>query len=451
MTNGKGTKTITWLHPRKIPPGRKPTYLRVCANYRPQKADPFRIRWTVGGNLIIYHGDTYTPNANVITAKILLNSVVSTKLAKFLGIDLTDFYLGTPMARPEYMLVPLSMIPQEMIEEYNLMPLVHDGKVLAQINPGMYGLPQAGRIAYDKLKIHLAKGGYVPTGRTPGLFKHDTRPIYFCLEVDDFGVKYINRDDAEHLINHLSTAYKCTVDWDGKIFLGIHLDWDYKKRLVDLSIPNYVNKARHVLGHKNPVRPQHNPHPYTAPQYKKGPQMVDNPTITPLTKEQRTTVQKFCGLFQYYARSIDTTMLSTISSIATNMTTATKKDLDFRMNQFLDYAATHPDTRIRFIASEMQLWIHSDASYLSEPKARSRAGGYFFLSNKPTHPIDPNSPAPPDNGSILVICKIIDAIMASAMEAEIGAAFINTRESVPIATTLQELSHKQSPTRTSKS
>ena len=53
----------------------------------------------------------------------------------------------------------------------------------------MYGFPQAGCIAYDKLKIYLAKGGYVPTGRTPGLFKHDTHPIYFFLVVDDFDVK----------------------------------------------------------------------------------------------------------------------------------------------------------------------------------------------------------------------------------------------------------------------
>ena len=110
--------------------------------------------------------------------------------------------------------------------------------------------------------------------------------------------------------------------------------------------------------------------------------MFNNPTIEPLIKAQHKTAQTFYVLFQYYARSIDTTMLSTISSIATNMTTATRKDLDFRMNQFLDYAATHPDARIRFIASNMQLWIHSDASYLSEPKTRSRAGGYFFLSKK---------------------------------------------------------------------
>ena len=203
------------------------------------------------------------------------------------------------------------------------MPLVHDGKVLAQIIRGIYSLPQTGHIVYDKLEIHLVKGGYVPTGHTPGLFKHYTHPIYFCIVVDDFGVKYINCDNAKHLIQHLSTAYKYTIDWDGKIFLGIHLDWDYNKRTVDLSIPNYINRVRKVLGHKDPILPKHNPHPYTAPQYNKVPQMVNNPIIEPLTKAQRKITQTFCSLFQYYARSIDTTMLSTISSIVTNMTTAT--------------------------------------------------------------------------------------------------------------------------------
>ena len=99
-----------------------------------------------------------------------------------------------------------------MIDEYDIMPLTHKGLVLAEISRGMYGLPQAGRISYDKLVIHLEKGGCIPTGRTPGLFKHKTRPIYFCLVVDDFGVKYIDKADAQHLINHLAEAYTCTVD-----------------------------------------------------------------------------------------------------------------------------------------------------------------------------------------------------------------------------------------------
>ena len=148
------------------------------------------------------------------------------------------------MARPEYMIVPLKIIPDEMIKEYNPLPLARNNMVLAQINYGMYGLPQAGRIAYNKLVLHLTKGGYVPTCRTLSLFNHITRPLHFCLVVDNFGVKYTNRQNTKNLVEHLSKEYKWTTGWEGKIYLGIKLDWDYDKRTVDLSMPNYIPKAR---------------------------------------------------------------------------------------------------------------------------------------------------------------------------------------------------------------
>ena len=173
------------------------------------------------------------------------------------------------------------MLPLEIMQEYNIKKLIHNGSILARINKGMYGLPQAGRIVYDKLVTHLEKGGYIHTGRIPGLFKHRTRAIHFCLVVDDFGIKYIHKADAQHLIDHISDKYTCTIDWNGNIFLGIHLDWDYNKRMVDLTMPNYVSKARHVLHHKMPNKPEHSPHPYTAPKYGKHQQMADNPIIRP--------------------------------------------------------------------------------------------------------------------------------------------------------------------------
>ena len=94
------------------------------------------------------------------------------------------------------MRAPTSMIPQEMVKEYNILPLVNDGMVLAEIIKGIYGLPQAGHISYNKLFQYLKTGEHIPTVHTPYLFKHRTRPIFFCLVVDDVGVKYTNRDDA---------------------------------------------------------------------------------------------------------------------------------------------------------------------------------------------------------------------------------------------------------------
>ena len=107
----------------------------------------------------------------------------------------------------------------------------------------------------------------------------------------------------------------------------------------------------------------------------------------------------------------------------------------------LNYAATHPDAAIRYHASDMQLHIHSDASYLSEPEARSRAGGFYFLDGK-DRPDDKNY-KPKLNGPIYVLSKIICNVMASAAEAEMGGLFMNGQEGTVLRTTLEEMRWKQ--------
>jgi hypothetical protein len=139
-------------------------------------------------------------------------------------------------------------------------------------------------------------------------------------------------------------------------------------------------------------------------------------------------------------------MLVAIGSIATAMSTSSWKDIRQRLHQFLNYAATHPDAEIQYHASEMHLWIHSDASYLNEPKARSRGGGYFFLSSKPNFPIGPNDTPPPLNAPIQVNSKVIPNVMSSAQESETGTGYINAKDAVPLRTALEEMGHKQGPT-----
>ena len=111
---------------------------------------------------------------------------------------------------------------------YNLGPLVHNNAVHAQIRKAMYGHPAAGRIANDALVPILREAGYIQSETTPGLLKHETRPIAFCLVVDDFGVKYVGKEHAQHLIDTLKNAkYQVTTDWEGTTFCGLTLDWDY--------------------------------------------------------------------------------------------------------------------------------------------------------------------------------------------------------------------------------
>ena len=107
----------------------------------------------------------------------------------------------------------MSDIPQDIIDQYGLTVKAVNGKVLVEIRKDMYGLKQAGRIANDQLKKHLKSYGYVPCRYTPGLFTHTSQKISFALCVDDFGVKYTFKADAQHLLTCVEKLYKCTIDW----------------------------------------------------------------------------------------------------------------------------------------------------------------------------------------------------------------------------------------------
>ena len=130
-------------------------------------------------------------------------------------------------------------------------------------------------------------------------------------------------------------------------------------------------------------------------------------------------------------------MLVALGSLATEQANPTEETMH-KCKQFLDYAASQEDAVITYRKSDMVLAIHSDASYLSEPRARSRAGGHFFLSE--------DERDPRDNGAVHTMAKIIKAVMSSAADAELGGLFINAKTAVPIQTTLEELGHKQPPT-----
>jgi len=86
----------------------------------------------------------------------------------------------------------------------------------------------------------------------PGLWHHKTRPIKFCLVVDDFGIKYVGKEHADHLLHALTTKYECTTDWEGKLYCGISLAWNYDECHVTLTMPKYVPNAHHKFNHTRP-------------------------------------------------------------------------------------------------------------------------------------------------------------------------------------------------------
>ena len=435
----KGTNTIFFIPKYEIPKERWKdiTYGRIVVGYKPDKLEKNRARLTVGGDRIDYPYAVSAPTCDLPTIKLLWNSVISTPGAKYFTMDISNFYLGSPMKRPEYMRMPIKLIPDEIIQEYDLLSIVTDGWVYIKIARGMYGLPQAGKLANDLLKERLAIWGYYPAQFTPGLWRHVWRPVTFTLVVDDFGVKFVDEANAEHLKMVLEKYYDITVDWEGKKYVGIDLKWDYQKRTVDTSVNGYVEEALHKVQHKKPTKPQDAPAKAIPIQYGAKVQKTNTDTSPRLSAEGIKAIQEVVGIFNWYSRAADPTMARTLSSIAARQAKATTKVKE-EVKQFLDYCATHSHATVRFLASDMILALHSDASYLSEPESKSRAAGHYYLANKNNDSLS--------NGAVMTLSKIIKHVMTSASEAEVAALFYNCKAAQPLRITLEEMGHPQPKT-----
>ena len=151
----KGTNTIRFIRKDEVPVGRRKdvTYGQFVCTVRPEKKEQNRTRFTVGGDRINYPGEVATPTAEMLVAKTLFNSVISTSGARFMTMDISNFYLMTPLKRPEYMKIKLTDIPQEIIDEYKLKDKVTtNGFVHIVATKGMYGLPQSGLLANKLLE-----------------------------------------------------------------------------------------------------------------------------------------------------------------------------------------------------------------------------------------------------------------------------------------------------------
>jgi hypothetical protein len=102
----------------------------------------------------------------------------------------------------------ISNLPPNFPKAYNLINLAtDDGTIYVKIQKGMYGLPQAGILAQNLLKKRLNEHGYHQNNVTPGLWKHDWRPLLFTLCVNDFGIKYVGQEHANHLAKILEEQF----------------------------------------------------------------------------------------------------------------------------------------------------------------------------------------------------------------------------------------------------
>jgi hypothetical protein len=163
--------------------------------------------------------------------------------------------------------------------------------------------------------------------------------------VDDFGVKYVGREHAEHLMECIKNNYNIYSDWNGSAYCGLTLEWDYKHRTMDLSMPGYIKAALHKYQHAAPARPEHAPHAWNPPIYGAKTQYVEDETTSPaLSNKDVTKLKQLTGTLLYYARAVDPTLIMPINVLESEQSRATEVTAD-KVTKLLNYCNTHPETK----------------------------------------------------------------------------------------------------------
>eukprot|EP00804_Cyclotella_cryptica_P026379 CCRYP_007675-RA/>CCRYP_007675-RA protein AED:0.41 eAED:0.41 QI:0/0/0/1/0/0/5/0/309 len=279
-------------------------------------------------------------------------------------MDISNFYLNTPS--------PTRIHPSQHLRHttrdhrgIQSRDIAEEADPFISMQIKVCRAPDGGLNANELLEKRLNKAGYYQSKLACGTH-YSTHSIHFGR--DDFGVKYIGTEHALHLKSVIEEHYKCSADW-------------YHNRL-GLANRKYGAKKQYAL---------------------------QESTATLLGKNDKKFIQQ---------STLHCYVPSAIASQSTNPTSDTMK----QTKQLLDYIASQENAVITYNASDMVLATHSDAGYLNEPKARSRAGGHFFLST--------SADIPPNNGAILNIAHIIKHVMSSATEAELAALYINARSHI---------------------
>ena len=411
----RDTKTMHATHYSDIPADRR----GEISYYSPQVKEKMkesglqrRVRGTYGANNCNYTGRKSAKTAELEVVKSLANAAVSED-ANLASADLKDFYLAEELERPEYLRIPLKLFTDKVLDELNLRQFIDRDCIYFEVVRTMYGLPQAGYLSQKGLVKHLNQAGYFEDPIVPMLFTHQSNGVSFCLVVDDFIIKYKQKSALDHLLNTLRAKYEVTVDDTCSKYLGMHFLHDKAKRIIRITMPGYVRKMLHQFQHC-PVTPQQSPSTYVSPMGGAKAQLPYEDHSGALDPEALHTLQSIIGGALYYGRTVDPLVLPQVCALASEQATATQDTLA-QAYRLLGFMMANPDNGIEYRASNMKLWTYSDASYLSRSRARSVAGGHHYASDE----------TGAFNGSICSVSTIIDVVVGSAYEAEVGATYIN--------------------------
>lgn len=440
LNKDRSLATMYPIYPHDIPQSHKDTIMGIAAVYKKKStttATTYRARWAANSSRHEYLGPTSSRVAESATVHMLLNAVISED-AEFATIDIKDFYLGTMLDHLVYLKINKEMFSPAVTEEFELSKFIQDNKwIYFAVQRTIYGLPQAGKIAQDKLVTVLQTGGYTET-RTPGLFRHTQRSTTFVLIVDDFGIKYKTQDDLDHLMATLRKAYTISIDATGSQILGYTIQRDRIARTLTLSmpeaIPRIIAKYRPTWEHEN-IRGAQSPGIYAAPIFGTTPTTPESDNEpTPLSPDEIHEIQRVLGSCQYIALSIMPSIQTACGEIASEVNKATTKT-QAKIDRLLRYMAAYPNPTRVYHASEMVLTIQSDTSHDSRPGSKDVVGGVFYLGFK-NNPYKVNAP-------FATISKQLQWVVNSAAESEYSGLFFNGQQGYNFRETLQDLGFPQ--------
>ena len=219
----------------------------------------------------------------------------------------------------------------------------------------------------------------------------------------------------------------------------MRIDYNRPAPYVAQSMPGYVAAALRRFNVTRGSKPTHSPLLYEPIRYGAHVEKVTEDMSSPLGAADIKFIQEVIGVFLYYARTVDPTMLAPLNKLASRQANPTEQLLR-EVHHFLQYAATWPSAELVFVPSDMRLAIWSDASYLSESDSRSRAGGHHSLTNAG------DFSKAPLNGAVEALSTILPVVVAAASEAEVGAIFLNAQAAASTRATLLDLGYPQDAT-----
>ena len=231
--------------------------------------------------------------ADLFTVKSFLHSVVFYHRnfntdTRFASLDIVDFFLGTPLERPEFVLISTKFIPEDIIDHYNLSQFISNGGILFRVDKCMYGLPQAAYLSNKRLVEHLATQGCLQDSNVPCLFAHLSNKVSFALIVDDFKIKYSSIDSFNHLVFSITSGgWKCKTALDGSKYVGLRLSWDYNANMLTTSMPHYVATRLARFAPGIALKSSPSPAAYVALNYGAKVQYETDNTSPPATPDEK--------------------------------------------------------------------------------------------------------------------------------------------------------------------